>query len=771
MVCISLGLYAQNSGIKGIVTGGSTEESLIAATVAVGTSGTATDFDGTYTYDLEPGTYDVTFSYVGFDDLILTVDVPSGQYVELNAELAETTNLLNQVTVTGSKYEKKITDSPVSISVLSPDWIESTNTTDVTSIIDKTPGVQIIDGQANIRGGAGWSYGAGSRVMLLIDEIPALQADAGRPSWGDIPVENIKQIEVIKGASSVLYGSSALNGIIHVRTKYATSVPETKIVTSYTHFMSPSSDISNSQWWGGDSGFGSPYEATVSALHKQKFGKLDVVLHGFYATENNYYRRDPSQVEEGVIPGHMESSRMRFGMNLKYRLSDRITFKLGGLYTNNHSEGPFLWNDIPGNYYTPFGGGFTSGDNLRYYVDPELVVFDKAGNRHKLYGRLYNIENDNNNDQSNTSFTSYGEYQFLRNFESLGAVLTTGLYTSSAKSDSPLFGDEEVTERNVAWYAQVDKKIGEKINFTAGIRVENYEQKSDQFITDDHPEDSEGETQAIGRLGLTYDLAEFTFLRASIGQGYRYPSIAERFITTRIAEFGIFQNPDLISEKGWSSEIGVKQGWALAGIKGFVDVSAFWSQYQQMMEFNFVNDPASGVNGFQSRNVGDTDIKGVEFNIAGTAELGKFPCSFLAGYTYIDPRYTNLDEDPELERSLSAGVNVLKYRSKHNVKADFETGFKDFKIGATVAHISNVVNVDAFLEALAGIRQYRALDDDGYVTLDARISYEFKYAKQKEKRHIKISVVGKNMTNEYYTQRPAIMQAPRNISARLELSF
>lgn len=771
MLCISYFAVAQGSGIKGLVTGSSTEEPLIAATIAVGTTGTATDFDGTYTYDLDPGTYDVTFSYVGFEDLTLSVDVPSGQYVELNAGLSETTNLLEQVTVTGSKYEKKVTDSPVSISVLSPDWIESTATTDVTSIIDKTPGVQIIDGQANIRGGAGWSYGAGSRVMLLIDEIPALQADAGRPSWGDIPVENIKQIEVIKGASSVLYGSSALNGIIHVRTKYATSVPETKIATTYTHFMSPNSDIANSQWWGGDSGFSSPYEATVSALHKQKFGKLDVVLHGFYATENSFQRRDPEQVPDGVSPGHMESSRLRFGANFKYRISDRITFKLGGLYTNNHSESPFLWNEIAGNYYTPFGTGYTSGDNLRYYIDPELVMFDKAGNRHKLYGRLYYITNENNNDQSNTSFTSYGEYQFLRNFENLGAVITSGLYTSSAKSDSPLFGGSEVTERNIAWYAQVDKKLGEKINLTAGVRVENYEQKSDQFVTPESPEDTEGETQAIGRLGLTYDLAEFTFLRASIGQGYRYPSIAERFITTRIGPYGVFQNPGLISEKGWSSEIGVKQGWALGGIQGFLDVSGFWSQYQQMMEFNFVSDPDSGINGFQSRNVGDTDIKGVELNIAGTTEFGDFPFSFLAGYTYIDPKYTNLDEDPELQSSLSDTVNVLKYRSKHNFKADLETGYKGLRIGTTLARVSRVVNVDAFLENIAGIRQYRDRFNDGYFTVDARLSYEINYAKQKEKRHIKISLVGKNLNNQFYTHRPAIMQAPRNITARLELSF
>jgi Outer membrane receptor for ferrienterochelin and colicins len=63
-------------------------------------------------------------------------------------------------------------------------------------------------------------------VLLLLDDIPVLQPDAGTPNWDDLPVENIAQIEVIKGAASALYGSSAMNGIVNVRTAYAGSEPE-----------------------------------------------------------------------------------------------------------------------------------------------------------------------------------------------------------------------------------------------------------------------------------------------------------------------------------------------------------------------------------------------------------------------------------------------------------------------------------------------------------------------------------------------------------------
>ena len=109
-----------------------------------------------------------------------------------------------------------------------PTLIENTNAPTVEGSIQKVPGVTLIDGQANIRGGAGYSYGAGTRVLLLVDDMPILTGDSGYPDWDAIPVENISQVEVIKGAASALYGSSAMNGIINIRTAYPSSEPKTK---------------------------------------------------------------------------------------------------------------------------------------------------------------------------------------------------------------------------------------------------------------------------------------------------------------------------------------------------------------------------------------------------------------------------------------------------------------------------------------------------------------------------------------------------------------
>ncbi|MBK7303482.1 MAG: TonB-dependent receptor [Saprospiraceae bacterium] len=79
-----------------------------------------------------------------------------------------------------------------------------------------------------------------------------------------------------------------------------------------------------------------------------------------------------------------------------------------------------------------------------------------------------------------------------------------------------------------------------------------------------------------------------TYLRASWGQGFRFPTIAEKYITTNAGGIMVTPNPDLKSEYGDSYEIGVKQGLIIGRFKGMVDFSGFLSRYQNMMEFSFL---------------------------------------------------------------------------------------------------------------------------------------------------------------------------------------
>ena len=130
---------------------------------------------------------------------------------------------------------------------------------------------------------------------------------------------------------------------------------------------------------------------------------------------------------------------------------------------------------------------------------------------------------------------------------------------------SELVGDHN--SLNTAICTQVEHHIGD-FDFTAGLRLEYFEMdgergdsdfmisKKDSTILPFYP---------VARSGFHYALGKFTHLRASIGQGIRYPAVGERFIQTNVGALNIFPNADLKPEIGWAGEIGFKQGanWRL----------------------------------------------------------------------------------------------------------------------------------------------------------------------------------------------------------------
>lgn len=742
-------LHAQTNTIQ--ILDNSNESPLIGATVQSNNGNAISDETGMVylTFSTFPDTMRV--NYLGYEEkeIALTTinDVPDTIYLESLV-------LLETMTVTASKYEKRLSESTVSVEVLKPELIDNSNSITIDAALDKVSGVQLIDGQANIRGGSGYSYGAGSRVMLLIDDMPALQTDAGFPNWGDMPVENIDQVEIVKGASSALYGSAALNGIINIRTGTPTSVPQTKISASYRSFGNPAD--TSKQWWGDTA----RYEYVLSMVHKQKFNKLDFVGSFFHYREESYNRAT-------------YDSRYRGTMKLKYQLSDKAFLGLNTMLNTGEDGDFFIWEFGDSRAFNPIPGGESTSDVFRYFLDPSLVFEDGAGNTHRINTRYHHINNKNSGNQSNKSNTYFGEYQFQRRFESLNTLLTSGLISSTSKTDAELFGDTTFTTKVFAYYAQLEKKMFDKLNLSGGVRYEYNEQQTPAVFNDIViPEGRISAGKWIARIGASYEYMPFSSIRASWGQGYRFPTITERFITTTFGIFQIRSNPELIPESGWTAELGIKQGFKLAGFKGFLDASVFTSRYEDMMEFTFGLDITGA--SFTSQNVGDTQIDGFEISLFGTANIGAVEISGFGGYTYINPIYRNYDGNETLQASLSGDVNVLKYRSKHNAKMDVQATYRNFALGLAVNRTSHVINIDAVLEGrdfedfvempdILGVKAYREANNEGYTRLDGRISYTY--------HQTKVAFLVGNLTNIEYTVRPALIEAPISYALRLDYVF
>jgi iron complex outermembrane receptor protein len=200
--------------------------------------------------------------------------------------------------------------------------------------------------------------------MVLIDDLPILSGDAGRPSWGLFPIENIEQIEVVKGASSVLYGSAALSGAINIRTAYPRDEPLTKVTLMTQIYDFPKSR--GAYYNGNDLFFGS----NLSFLHSRRIGALDLVVGANLFKDTGFKGREVADTNvaynsgiggtvyipkikdtdaNGNIivrdPRQSFEQRARISFNLRYRDQKYIGLNYGinGLSQYSESAGNLLW--------------------------------------------------------------------------------------------------------------------------------------------------------------------------------------------------------------------------------------------------------------------------------------------------------------------------------------------------------------------------------------------------------------------------------------------
>ncbi len=755
---VSICSQSQEIVLNGKIIDSVSGESLVGTNVILpNLQGTSTGIDGRFSLVIPSQVNHIEIRFTGYESRMLHINKHGGSPQNILIKLKPRQEMLEQVVVSAGKYEMKLSEITVSMDLLKADYISAINTTSMDQALDKMSGVNIIDGQANIRGGSGYSYGAGSRVLLLVDGLPMLTGDAGSSSWSFVPLENISQVEVIKGASSVLYGSSALNGVINLRTAYPTSTPQTRISFfngvsakpqhNITHELdhiqyqifqgdtiAADSIFKEKAWWGKRL----PFESGFSVLHKQKFKQLDFVAGLFSINSESFNQGAFSRRIRGNIATRYHFARykgLQAGVNANVQQGSSANF--------------FMWNGDGSQTYIPLGNTMTTNYGYKLTLDP-FINFQHKNFSQKLQGRWYRNYNYAEKEQSTFSDLLYGEYQAQKQFQK-GLRLTGGFTFSYTRVLADLYNQDSITASNRAIYLQADKKFFNRLSISAGGRYEF------------NRVDSNREAKPVFRIGVNYRAAKATFLRASFGQGYRFPTIAEMFIKTSVGFLNIYPNQTLHSETGWSAELGIKQGIRLDQWNGFVDLAIFQTDYQDMMEFTFGGVDGS-LFGFQSVNIGNTQIRGFELTLSGDGKIGSLPLTLHGGYTYLNPKFQVFDSVSA--QNSSADYNVLKYRFRHTLKLDAQSQLDQWTFGITARYFSYMEAVDKILVVfIPGVADFRSANEGkGDWILDARIARQFN-------ERTKISLLINNFLNNEYSLRPGLAEAPRSIAIRLDVGL
>ncbi len=769
----SLSLTQSQVIISGIVTEEESGEPLMSVTVSIKDSsyGTVTDLYGRYQLDLVAGEHILQFNYIGYSTIEKRIITDGDSIIVLDISMTTGVVMNQTIVVSDGKYEKKLEESTVSIDVIGTKQLESNNITSLDEIVSKASGVQITDGQISIRGGAGYAYGVGSRVIFLVDGQPLLSAELSDVKWNFMPIENAQQIEIIKGSSSVLYGSGALNGVVNLLTAYPKGDKPYTAISMYAGIYDQ--PVTDSMRWfkPEEEAAAMPMFAGLYFAHRQRLHKnFDLVLGGNIHMKNGF--------QKGV-----DERRFRLNFNTRYRLpksEGRISLGINGniMY---HEEGKyFMALDMMENAFVNMSPIFRD----RYYsitLDPYVTIFDKNSNKHDIKGRWFRISKQQGGPDSEADIFSL-EYQFQREFKKKW-ILTTGVSGQYYHVNSILFADINAhwSERalfsagSVAAYAQLDKKFWDRLSATIGIRWEGYTVNY-----------SFTPTLPILRAGINIEASDNDFIRLSFGQGFRFPSLAERFFNEKLPvpgpiNIGVYPNPDLLPETGWSAELGYRHTFKIGKFNLYADLAFFWMEYENMIEFTLGSFPQGF--GFRFINISKARVAGWELSAKSEGKIGKTPLRIWGGYTYSCPgdlsSATSDINDPGkyiefLFKTFANGLdratdldNLLKYRNLHTFRLDAETEFWGITIGSALNYTSFMHKIDLIFDLdiiTKGVSNFRAQHNKGYWLWDLRIGYRIN-----EKQ--RINLVIQNLMNEEYATRPAQMGAPRSFSVKYSHVF
>ena len=905
LVFMSQALFAET--LTGVITDGFTREPLIGVTVLNldNNSGTITDFDGAFSLEVTSLPAHIKFSYVGYqteEKVFKTIPATFNLMMQADNEV------LDEVVVTAGRFEQRMTDVTVSIEVVKPEALRSQAPTDLSATLQTLPGVEVIDKQPSIRGGGGWTYSVGSRCQVLMDGMTILNPKTGEINWNNVPLENVAQVEVVKGASSVLYGSSALNGVINVRTQRPGLEPETKI----SGYVGVYDNYKNYSYTGSRL----PLYFGAEASHSRRVGNFDIsgAISGF---------KDEGFRKQGF------NDRVRFGGNMTYHMpteSDKYVnmgFNLN--YVANRFGDFFIWRS-PKDPLRPSPLTNMGRNEHNFNIDPFFNYDDvERGISHKLRTRFY-VTSDNitqpsgvistrdllkwgltsfdmdkvmgyvnevtgymNNDgmdlkdallvtfkdiavpitnedwmtavlngidlvqnglgytgtiaelqdavaygmdliadhtptRPELTYNGYVDYQFAKQWKS-GVRLTTGINWNHITNTANITGTHQTD--NVAAYLQYDHRIANRLSLSAGVRLEYYRMDDQYKEANIQIGNWLCPVRPVFRAGLNWEIYKAGFLRASFGQGYRNPSITEKFARKDIGGVGVYPNKDIKPESGYNAELGYKQLYKFGPVSGVLDVAGFYTEYQNMIEYQFGlfrNSDYSMVNsmydvidevkqmiddfsttkslkggigiGAQFVNVSHARIYGVEVGTTGKVDIKKdMALQYNIGYTFTEPEDMDNDKrieqektytDPLQMKNKSNDSKYLKYRNHHSFKTTIDFNYKWFSIGTNLSYRSKILAVDYLMvdervkdqkdlmdyarmfifgyEDGLSLHDYWMEHNTGIFTMDLRASVRFK-------EHVEVQFLINNLLNTEYSYRPMALAPPRTFVCRMNITL
>jgi hemoglobin/transferrin/lactoferrin receptor protein len=588
--------FGQTFTLKGRITNAENGLPIQGATVFVSYSSFAySNSDGFYSLSgLNAGKYQIKISSLGYKSISTELEINSDYVKDFN--LIHSAIELDEVVVSTNRTENYLRNSPFAESLIGKEEIQMRSTMSLPDILQNEPGVSLLrDGiwgtEVSIRGLNR------ENVITLIDgnRIATSTDVAARLSLVDM--NNVERVEVIKGASSSIYGSGATGGIINIITKspqlYEKFSLDGNVITEYNtvndlsflggsfysgssfwssklsgsyrkanNTQTPEGELNNSQFEdysfsGGLNIF--PVDNHKLKIDYQLFRADDVGIPGALVFPDNAEVRYPYEKRELNSAGYEIQNISK----VFYKLSAKYSYQLINRDVENI---PHLVQNIP-----------ASGGNPARRVSVLKITpsADHKNNNATLQGNFWLFDSHNlaaGFDYWDRSYNGERErYQLIEVLDSMGNVVST---TNVITGEIPVPNSKY---RSLGIFAQDEFKLfSDKLSTTLGLRYDfinitaektlnpvytitngvlNTTPPNQKVIWDSTDTNN---SSYSANIGFIYSLLPSIDLTLGLGTSFRSPSLEERFQYIDQGSVVRVGNPELNPEKGQSIDFGVR---------------------------------------------------------------------------------------------------------------------------------------------------------------------------------------------------------------------
>jgi len=628
LLCIlcfcSINAFSQSFKIFGKVIDSTNKSPIIGSTIRVLdlNRGAYSRENGDFSLRLEQGNYKLMVSYTGYESYTFNINLDKDLEVVISLNPTNQTErsfLARELVVSANKKAQAVQEVPISMSVIDSKVILTRNATRLDEMINFTPGVEVNKDNVSIRGSSGFSFGVGSRVSLLLDGNSMLSGDTGEMKFDALPLMLTERIEIVKGAGSALYGSSAIGGVINVITRDATEEMFLKATSYAGLYTQPTFE----SWRFSEN---MQNRAGFETAFAQKIGDFSVLASMAIHNDESYRKYD-------------ESRRINFFNKIKYDINERDNISFYSNFASDYNDVWINWHSLDSATYPPSGtdlenknlsNKFNSGLEYNSFLNDNLILKVRSNIFATKFENSYNI--DHPDYQGSTAYALNSEVQSTYNFEGTRNSLTGGFNVIYNNSSSPMYSGDN-SQSIFAGYLQQEYWMNEAVVLTIGGRYD-VEQTGD----------AQTNSAFSPKLGAAITLDNKINLRMSAGGGFRVPAIAERYATIAFGGFRVLPNLELKPERAFSYEVGGNYELNIGESVFQFDLALFRNEMQDLIEPSFSTGSAGVI---QFLNINEALINGLEFSIRS------LPVKFLGMETsvvYSDPR------------DLTANTR-LKYRS------------------------------------------------------------------------------------------------------------